>query len=1096
MIGAFEVRRSRSFSSPNRASSSVREISPASDDSVHHQIHGQRHAPSEPSVPRPANNLLSTASYSAASVQSSSIFRMASDASPEASSSQVSGDNPESTMQINIKTLDSQIHTFRVDKNMLIQSLKEKIAEATGIPAGQQRLIFRGKVLKDDHALSEYHLEDGHTLHLVVRQPTHAQPAAGANSREASESNGNDSTGGVSRTRIGQVSHGVVIGTVNTAEQGENIMTDIGRFVGTVLGSFGIGGNNISTTTTPHLSVGTEGSAIVGNRTQIGNLGPPGMVIPNHSFQAFTQASSFPSSVPFNRQMVIPDSLTTLNEFIRRMEQVLPDGSQPSPSSTQGPPRSDMSSLNSRGLPTPEMLGSTIQRVRQLLIRNSAMALNHFAERLEWEGASSDLAVRSQIQNEAMHLGVVIQHLGAMLLELGRTMMMLHMGQSPSDSSVNAGPAVYISAAGPNPIMVQPFPLQTSSLFGSPPDSNGVSGPLSSVDPSRNINIHIHLCSGGFIQGENQNVQQTSTNANVSSDSTTTRGLPSRTIVAAIPARPAAESSGHVLNIIYPVQVRSQHLPVPGHPGSTEVSQSNVNSGTEPSMANPVMQPSSVSDGIPTLVAQINAHIAGALSSNSQTPISSNPSRQSTAHSDYNIDAQPVDPSSQSSLENSTVSPLVTQGDDHIQSSSPSDGSHPDASGARALGQVTPGSMSSGLRGEALNFQARSRDNVEASEGRRDHITSQLEGVQVSDRTNLRSLDLGLLSTSSLAGTSLCQSSSSSSNKSVVKSSDKNLDSVGASHPSCSSHSNDLSDSERPPPLGLGLGGLQPKRRGKPAKPKVKEDVSHDITSISQNEGYIATAQQGLQSLASESSNTRPENAAGAMFPVPPFISQIMNNLPLSGQGANEQVDMGSMMSHILQSPGFNRLLTGVAEQAGVGSSADLKNMLEQCTQSPAVRNTLNQIVQQVDGQSPDVGGLLSGLGRNQGGINLASMMQQMLPVVSQALGRGSTHSTSFNGILSETEPECAYGTSGDDSADKSFQADLHQVVETIEQYDSPTNIFRSVLESAARLDGLENHNLVEELGNNVELANEFVEMLKDQLRERAQKESESGSIS
>ncbi|KAJ0969798.1 hypothetical protein J5N97_022675 [Dioscorea zingiberensis] len=288
---------------------------------------------------------------------------MASDASPEASSSQVSGDNRESAMQINIKTLDSQIHTFRVDKNMLIQSLKEKIAEATGIPAGQQRLIFRGKVLKDDHALSEYHLEDGHTLHLVVRQPAHAQPAAGANSRETSESNGNDSTGGVSRTRIGQVSHGVVIGTVNTAEQGENIMTDIGRFVGTVLGSFGIGGNNISTTTAPHPSVGTEGSPIVGNRTQIGNLGPPGMVIPNHSFQAFTQASPFPSSVPFNRQMVIPDSLTTLNEFIRRMEQVLPDGSQPSPSSTQGPPRSDMSSLNSRGLPTPEMLGSAIQRV-------------------------------------------------------------------------------------------------------------------------------------------------------------------------------------------------------------------------------------------------------------------------------------------------------------------------------------------------------------------------------------------------------------------------------------------------------------------------------------------------------------------------------------------------------------------------------------------------------------------------------------------------------------------------------------------------------------------------------------------------------------
>lgn len=44
--------------------------------------------------------------------------RMASDDSLEATSSQVAGDNLESTIQINIKTLDSQIHTFRVGKNV------------------------------------------------------------------------------------------------------------------------------------------------------------------------------------------------------------------------------------------------------------------------------------------------------------------------------------------------------------------------------------------------------------------------------------------------------------------------------------------------------------------------------------------------------------------------------------------------------------------------------------------------------------------------------------------------------------------------------------------------------------------------------------------------------------------------------------------------------------------------------------------------------------------------------------------------------------------------------------------------------------------
>ncbi|KAH7663357.1 Ubiquitin-like protein [Dioscorea alata] len=1019
---------------------------------------------------------------------------MASDASLEASSSQVAGDNLESTIQINIKTLDSQIHTFRVGKNMLIQNLKERIAETTGVPAGQQRLIFRGRVLKDEHVLSEYHVEDGHTLHLVVKQPTVAHPAPGTSSMEARGSNENNSIGGVPRARIGQVSHGVVLGTVNAAEQNEDLVADIGRLVGTVLGSFGIGGSNISTTLTPPSappSVGTNGEPMVGNRTQMGNLGPQGMVNPNHPVQPFAQLSSFPSSVPFSRHMAIPDSLTTLSEFLRRMEQALPydgSGSQPSPSPTQGSSRPDIPSLNSRGLPTPDMLGSVIQRVRQLLSTNLAMTLARLAERLEREGSSSDLGVRSQIQNEAGHLGVAMQHVGAMLLELGRTMMMLRMGQSPAESFVNAGPAVFISPAGPNPIMVQPFPLQSSSFFGIPPNGNGVSSPLGSVDPSRNINIHIHAgtsvapgvsstgaraSSGEPVHGESPSLQQTSTNANVLRDSTP-RGLPARTIVAAIPARPAAEASGHVLSIIYPVQVRSQQLSVPGHPGSTETSHSNVNNGTEPSMPNPVMQPSSVSDVVPSIVAQINANIAAVLSNSAQAHVSSNSSMQSADSRDPNTGPQ---------LQNVHSTSAPSSGHDHNQSSS-SDQSGSDASGFRAFGQAPLGSTSSGLGVETLISQAQSRDNNEASESRCDHTTLQVddmlgseqsEGFQVHDRTDPRNLGLDSLSSCSLAG---ALPSSSSSSQSVVKSTEKNPDS------SCSSHSNDMSEGGRPLPLGLGLGGLQPKRRSKPAKPRVTEDASCDMASANQNQGSIATAQQGMQSLVSEGSSTSRENAAGSFFPMAPYISQIMNNLPLGEQGANGQVDMGSMMSSILQSPAFNRLLTGVAEQTGVGSTADLRNMLEQCTQTPAVRNALNQIIEQVDGQSSDAGGLLSGLRRNQGGINLAGMMQQMMPVVSQALGRGLTRSPVSSGIESETATEHADGTSGDDSADKNFQADLHQVVETIEQSDSPADIFRSVLESAARLNGLEDHDLVEELGNDVELANEFVEMLKDLLRE------------
>lgn len=40
---------------------------------------------------------------------------------------------------------------------------------------------------------------------------------------------GNDSTAGGPQNRVAQVSHSVLLGTVNVADQGENIVADIGQ---------------------------------------------------------------------------------------------------------------------------------------------------------------------------------------------------------------------------------------------------------------------------------------------------------------------------------------------------------------------------------------------------------------------------------------------------------------------------------------------------------------------------------------------------------------------------------------------------------------------------------------------------------------------------------------------------------------------------------------------------------------------------------------------------------------------------------------------------------------------------------------------------
>jgi hypothetical protein len=55
----------------------------------------------------------------------------------------------------------------------------------------------------------------------------------------------------------------------------------------------------------------------------------------------------------------------------------------------------------------------------------------HLADRLENEAAITDAVAREEVQRTVFNDGNLIQQIGALLLELGRTTLSLHMGQSP-----------------------------------------------------------------------------------------------------------------------------------------------------------------------------------------------------------------------------------------------------------------------------------------------------------------------------------------------------------------------------------------------------------------------------------------------------------------------------------------------------------------------------------------------------------------------------------------------------------------------------------------------------------------------------------------
>ncbi|KAL5718271.1 hypothetical protein ACHQM5_011192 [Ranunculus cassubicifolius] len=906
------------------------------------------------------------------------------------------------TIGINVKNLESQVYSFQVNRNMLVSALKEKVASASGVAVEQQRLIFRGKVLKDDQRLSEYHVEDGNTLHLVIRPPVQSDTSTGTSSgetnRNINNNQGNDAGSGVPRGRVG-VSRSVLLGSFNVGDQGgEGNGPDLSRIIGAVLNSFGIGNqnptggsNNVSSNVPSNASSQTPQGVETsrnhgdnGGRSQSGTQMPHRQTLNNLPFQSL-QSLPFPLTGPAavipSAQMPIPDALHTLSEFINRMERVLSaTGYWPSPSSSTvgDPPREDLSSplstnegdplreslpTNAHGLPTPEALSIILRRAQHLISGHAVAALSHIAGRLEEEGGATDPTVRNQIQTEAVQVGLATQHLGSLLLELGRTILTLRMGQSPAESLVYAGPSVYISPSGPNPIMVQPFPLQTSSIFGGPASSQPTMASVGSGDALRNVNIHIHAIGSRGVNGERNNNP-------IGPPSGPTRVVPPRN------SDPPA----------VPSEALNDAFSIYGRAPSSNQTHSNPNT-VQPNVGDsaPHSLPDSVS--LPAIVAEVNAQIRNLID---------------------------------------------MRGERQVQSGQSEDSRPPGFSNEPSLHDIV-------------------RNHQEGNVG--------VNGAEEGDSL----INGGPETTEQQKPKSDQHINDQRINEGVTGSSNKSNEGSATHSTGKSKDNSDEASRSKDVPLGLGLGGLQPKKRTK----QVKNASGPSHT----NENQQLIGQHVLQSLVSHGPNPNTRDA-----------NQTQDRTEAHGvqtRGArdpsNGQIDAASMMSQVLNNPALNGLLNGVSQQAGIGSADGLRNMLTQFTQTPSMRNTLNQIVQQIDGQ--DVLGNLPGLaqgGGGSGGFDLSRMVQQMMPIVSQALSGSGSSSASAREPSYRQEPR----------EQPRRQIDIEQIVESIECNDPPQEIFGSVLELVSTLtDDRDIQDTVSELSTSVELANEFMDMLYRSMR-------------
>ncbi|XP_038898030.1 ubiquitin-like domain-containing protein CIP73 isoform X2 [Benincasa hispida] len=879
---------------------------------------------------------------------------MADHSNEGSSTSSNSGETATSIIELNIKTLDSHIYSFQVNKDIPVQLFKEKIASEIGIPVNQQRLIFRGKVLKDECSLSEYHLENGHTLHLVERQPTqqHAASESSTGDRPANvpSSTGNEAGVGVPRNRVGQIAHSVVLGTFNVGDQGEGIVPDLSRVIGAVLNSIGLNSQNTNIpmqSTVPN----NRGTASQGNETFRANNGvggqatsqaQTGQAFPGQPSQSFPHVIQIPLasaavSVP-SIHAPIPDSITTLSEFMNRMEFAI--------SQNGGDLTRVELPTNPQGLPTTESLSIVLRHAQRLLSDYAISSLSRIAERLEQDSSSTDPTVRGQIQEESVQIGLRMQQFGALLLELGRTILTLRMGQSPAESVINAGPAVYISPIGPNPLMVQPFPLQTNSLLGGAvlPSNPVAVGAVGIGTAPRHINIHIHAVGTRSNNGEGAPAER--------------QNVVSGTMDSGVSQAPP------VVNIPPPLGVSISAAVQPGE-GQVQTAVQNSSTGS---------------------------------------------GQGSEQHSETKRDMGGESSESLPGRNQETGSDKIVNTDNICRDT------------GRA---VNPPDLPTSSGGRGSEFVGRNEENLQSQAS--------------------------------------CEKSTGTGSSQSV-------------------------------PLGLGLGSLERPRRGRQQSSQAKGGSSG--TSHSQG----LTGQQFLQSLASSASMNR-SRAHEPPSGLHSTSSPTVEGRSLHGPGSDSQIDLGSSMSQVLQSPALNGLLTGLSEQAGVGSPDVLRNMLQQLTQSPQMRNTVNQIAQQVDPQ--DIEHMFAGSGRGQGGgIDLSRMFQQMMPIVSQVLGGGPMQPSSnmdreprqppLSNLDREPTPHSERSGSGvETSNDPNFQIDSQDLARRITSTNLPRDVFRAVVESSARLSGSSSEDITDELCSDERLAKEYVEMLSSDVNRRLQGNSD-----
>ncbi|KAL2017683.1 hypothetical protein VTK56DRAFT_1843 [Thermocarpiscus australiensis] len=90
-------------------------------------------------------------------------------------------------MKVTVKDLKQQKFTIDVEPSDPISTLKQKISEERGWDPKLQKLIYSGKILKDEETIESYKIEEKGFVVCVVNKPKEAKPAPAAESSTSAQ---------------------------------------------------------------------------------------------------------------------------------------------------------------------------------------------------------------------------------------------------------------------------------------------------------------------------------------------------------------------------------------------------------------------------------------------------------------------------------------------------------------------------------------------------------------------------------------------------------------------------------------------------------------------------------------------------------------------------------------------------------------------------------------------------------------------------------------------------------------------------------------------------------------------------------------------